>query len=236
MNNESFEKYLPKHVDTFKEFVKRKEYLNKFKKPIVSAFECEYSEMQPKIVWKIETFVQSSLYRVIELIEIIEMCWDKKKFSGCFICARNIVENTAQLFYINEKIRKFSTKNDINSINKIIVESLFATRINDKMPQAISILTQIDKTDKKFNGFRGIYDLLCEVSHPNYLGLLGLYGSRDEEKLAFNFTADNKERGNILHRVFLSIDHSLLIYESIINEVENLYLDVAKLCEDYKPI
>lgn len=236
MKKSDFKKHIPKYLERYDEFLNRVKRLNEKKKKTVSAINCTYANIQPKIVWKLETYIQATLYRTLDLIETINICWEKKFQVSCFILTRNILENTAQLYVLNKKIKSCLSTKDIDQINKIIEANLFSSRLEGEQYQATNIVTKVEKVDKEFNGFKHSFDLLCEYAHPNYYGMLGHYGNKDEENLAFNFSTLSEDNKNLLGRLFSAIDPTILVFEFIINQIEEKYEIIAPLCKDYRPI
>jgi hypothetical protein len=92
------------------------------------------------------------------------------------------MEDTAIMYSLFTRTSEFvKTKND-DLFDQFLMKGIFGSR-NELTPlQSNNILTAIDHIDKKFNGTRNMYDMLCEFTHPNYAGAMGSYCSVDEEK------------------------------------------------------
>src|SRR5437763_472139 len=65
--------------------------------------------------------------------------------------------------------------------------SLGSRADNGIMPQAISVLTFVDRVEKDCEGFRQQYDRLSEFAHPNRAGTALLYSKPDPPSLWTDF-------------------------------------------------
>jgi hypothetical protein len=56
-----------------------------------------------------------------------------------------------------------------------------------EFPEAINIMTLIDRMDQKISGVRSGYDQLSEFAHPNWSGVSGLFSLTDKKKYITHF-------------------------------------------------
>jgi hypothetical protein len=55
-------------------------------------------------------------------------------------------------------------------LSEILVRMLAGSRVWSDMPEALQILSCIDRMDKAMTGVRKSYDMLSEIAHPNWRG------------------------------------------------------------------
>ncbi|MGB4058554.1 MAG: hypothetical protein WBK77_10790 [Alphaproteobacteria bacterium] len=161
------------------------EYFSKLKKDQVEQIIVEGDLARSKLAWKITIYSQAMRYRLIELTEACIDEWDKDRFVGCFIMARAIIETVAVLYEFEHRLDKALSTKDLNVVDSLIMNRTFASRLadlfgNKKAYESLSVLTAIDKLDKKLEGHvRLAYDRLSEYAHTNYLGVSSSYAKID---------------------------------------------------------
>ncbi len=79
-------------------------------------------------------------------------------------------------------------RND-SKLTEFLRRTMVASRSEPGLPEAINVLTLIDKVDKDFPGFRKSYDQLSEYAHPNWCGVLGAYSHLDRDSYTVTFDA-----------------------------------------------
>jgi len=72
-------------------------------------------------------------------------------------------------------------------LNEVLMRMLAGSRLWDDGPQALQILSCIDRMDKKVPGVSKSYDVLSEIAHPNWRGVFGMYSKTDEAKFTAHF-------------------------------------------------
>jgi hypothetical protein len=72
-------------------------------------------------------------------------------------------------------------------LNDLLLRALVGTKRWEEFPEALQIMTCIDRMDKKVPGGRANYDILSEIAHPNWLGVFGMYSKRDEAQFITYF-------------------------------------------------
>jgi hypothetical protein len=54
-------------------------------------------------------------------------------------------------------------------------------------PEAVSVLTFVERLNRKLPGFQAAYNSLSEYAHPNWLGVSGLYSKIDRENFTVHY-------------------------------------------------
>jgi hypothetical protein len=107
------------------------------------------------------------------------------------LLTRALMETVAVLVDLQTKLDSFLETKDEQSLDAFLMRCMFANRYEDDGKKdkyyTSSILSFIDRFDKKVEGFRATYDALSEYSHPNWSGLLGSFGSIDQANFIIDF-------------------------------------------------
>jgi hypothetical protein len=90
---------------------------------------------------------------------------------------------------------------DLGSLDALAQNGIFASREEEWIKenpktQAISVLTYIDKFDKRANGFRGHYDMLSERCHPNSMGHNFMFSKLDPTDGTVSFYEEREPARN----------------------------------------
>ncbi len=99
-----------------------------------------------------------------------------------------------------------------------------------------NILTLIDRiTAKHIPEFRSMYDLLSEVAHPNYMGMMEQYMvARDE--LNIEFVDRPVERNSLAIKIPLEAAHSALeMLVLSVSQYDGWFRDFVTLCQKHVP-
>lgn len=129
----------------------------------------------PEFPFKVLSLREPLLCRIVDLVEAsLELC-KADKGMGAAILARAVLEATAVLFALVEGVEGIAKGKDVGDFEQRLNAMLVGSR-NRKTPvDAINILTHIKKMDKTFEGILEHYDLLSELAHPNFDGVLNSY-------------------------------------------------------------
>ena len=131
--------------------------------------------VESKTAWKLATLQQSLQYRVCALACGTTEAWNANNITASVILARSLMETVALTEFLrNELLRLREPMNvaAVDAIDEVCRQQLFSTK-DDKAivggfgHMARSVLTYIDKFDKKIPSIREAYDFLSEWAHPN---------------------------------------------------------------------
>jgi len=73
------------------------------------------------------------------------------------------------------------------ALHDMLLQMLAGSRLWPDAPQALQILTCVDRMDKQVSGVRQSYDILSEIAHPNWRGVFGMYAKIDEATFTARF-------------------------------------------------
>lgn len=177
----------------------------------------------PKVVFNLKSYVQLSLHRVVDLA--MEACnsWNNGTPVVAIILDRAMLENVAYLFDISNQIKRYITENQFSEIHNLISNRLVGSRLKEARSKICNVMTVIDKIDKTFRGFKENYNFLSDFCHPNYSGMLGLYGKMNYDEIYLKIDRRIGISEEIFFNVLFSLEPSLLIFEDCLNDIEKIY-------------
>jgi hypothetical protein len=188
--------------------------------------------LDSKLAWKVGTFVEAILYRIVALSQSLALNWNVQNILGCNLSARALMETSALLLDFEHELSRAIAKGDLGEINSLVTNRHFATRDRGGLevhPDALAtnVLTLIDKLNKRLldNG-RHIYDILSESCHPNYLGHHAMYATLDPLTGTTAFS-DSKDLEGHRHAIF----GCMLLIPIDENCLNRLEVDIDRLAE-----
>lgn len=108
---------------------------------------------------------------------------------GARILLRSGFETLATLTYLN-MLMQLVLDGELNFhvFGEKSALLLLGSRNNEEMPDAINILTVLEKCDKRYPGLMNTYQGLSESAHPNYEGLMGGYSTTNYDEYETTFS------------------------------------------------
>ena len=138
-----------------------------------------------KLAWKIATYQQPVLYRVVMLASGCAANWNGRNLLCAYLAARALIETVAVFLVFEDELQTLIEQENLGEIDALIMNRTFSTRDTEfieALPntKAINILTFIDRLEKQgLSGVRKHYEFLSERCHPNYLGQYHFFGTCD---------------------------------------------------------
>ena len=209
--------------------------LQRYKVSVIEPFEADNS-LKPKIVWKIDGYIQAVLYRICDLAEAAINCYETSLFVPASILTRSTMETSAVFFACKKLATEVLHKKDIHSLDNMIMKLSFAVGYeDDTLPKAVNVLTHCDRVDRLIPGFRGVYDNLCEIVHPNYYGTEGFYSRVDKERCCINMSSSPVAVKSLTSSICTALRGSIYIFEITNDELKRIRPEVVLLCRELYP-
>jgi hypothetical protein len=120
-----------------------------------------------KIAWKLGTYHHVLLHRIVALMDGAALAWNARSTLSAMLSARAFMETLAVMAELESRVAEFLAREDLGALDALAQKGIFASRDPEwtkEFPEtmAVSVLTYIDKFDKRASGFRGHYDRLSE--------------------------------------------------------------------------
>lgn len=186
-----------------------------------------------KLPFKALTFRECLIWRMAELSRSAFENYGQQRLASGILLTRGAIETSAALWYLCAKLETAIQAHDLSDTDSYLMRLMMGSRTDtDVLPQAINVLSFIDRVDKDIAGFRGQYDSLSEVSHPNWAGTTLLYSRRDSTTSGiFTFGQNLRCADSTLRAGIGSLSGALLVFERSYNYVGELMPEFVKLCE-----
>lgn len=143
--------------------------------------------VRSKTPFQLLTVREALIWRTEELARGACSALEKEDFTVAALLIRSIAESAAMTWYLLEILenRKGYTPAELN--DKLM--RMFAGSKNGWAdgPEAVSVLTFVERLNRKLPGFQAAYNSLSEYAHPNWLGVSGLYSKIDRENFTVHY-------------------------------------------------
>jgi hypothetical protein len=149
--------------------------------------------IESKTAWKCAVLQQAFLYRVTLLALGCADAWNAGNIVCSMLAARALLETIVLCNFIRDEAEKFAAAGDIEAIETLANQQLFSTKDEGVIAggfghKAKSILTYVDKFEKKIPGIREHYEFISEWCHPNGSGHLFTYGEINKQNGTVRFS------------------------------------------------
>jgi hypothetical protein len=187
---------------------------------------------ESKLPFKALIYRAALIWRMAELSRGAVENFEKDKLALAILETRAAVETTAALWYLHAKLDATVKAGAVGDIDDFLMKLSMGSRTDtDIMPQAISVLTFVDRVEKDVEGFRHQYDLLSEFAHPNWAGTALLYSKPDPPNLWTDFGANIRGIDGPKHVGILNLSVALMFFERSYNSIADIMPAFIELCK-----
>lgn len=198
----------------------------------------------PRLPMKMMLLTQNSLRRGIELADSMIRDTNHFSYTPVFTSARSLFELASLIFDAYDQMQGIHENWDMKRylefsehLDNVILGWKSEEwhpgrdRPDDLALKAKNVLTIMQRIDKKyFPGYFGLYELLSEVAHPNYMGMMEAYSTIGEEFLKMNFV-DSPTRFDT-ERIFIALngaEGAIQMLADTVEKFEGLFVPFSRL-------
>jgi len=186
--------------------------------------------LNSKLPYKAGSFREVLIHRVSDLADVSIQILVAGNLVPAFVMVRSVVETTAMMYWLHEKSKEFLGKRDENAFDEFLMKGMLGSKDGTTGQTSYNILTAIDRLNKEFDGIRGMYDRLCEFTHPNWSGVMGSYSVIEKEKFLLHLGKHHRKPPIAFGLAPLIA--SLAIFRDYYNSTASLLKDIN---DSYEP-
>jgi hypothetical protein len=143
-----------------------------------------------KIPFKAVSLREALIHRLADLSDIACKLYEQNRIVPAIIMVRAVMETLAMLYLLYVKVDRVVTSRELGEIDDFLMRGIFGWRNETLAAQPLNILKAVDELDRKFKGYRRLYDDLSEFVHPNWSGTSGAYGNLIKDKYKVELGAE----------------------------------------------
>jgi hypothetical protein len=177
---------------------------------------------------------EALIWRTEELARTACDALERDDLAAAALLARATVESAALAWRLMEVLddrQKLSRQ----ELNDILMKMLVGSRLWSDMPQALQILSCIDRMDKKVPGVRKSYDILSEIAHPNWRGVFDMYAKTDEPKFTAYFGRGLRQNDSTKAPIVEALLGALCLFEFAYDRISAVMPDFLGELESIWP-
>ncbi len=167
-------------------------FTNQLAKNLPSEVTRESVSDTSKTAWKAYAIRASLFHRMTELAEVAIDLSRQDRQVAALVITRAAFETAALMYFTYKHIERVVETRELGDIDNILMKVLMGDRLQNTDIESFNSLTAIDKLDKIAPGIRGLYDGLCEFTHPNWSGAMGAYAKIGEDFFDLKFDQKNE--------------------------------------------
>jgi hypothetical protein len=214
----------------------------------------EHHRRVPPLVWKIGVTYQCLVRRTVDIADGITLGWNAGNVISAVTMARSLIETAALIFDLTEGIKKAVRVRDLPAVDNLVNKRLLGTRDATLLKQGagfeaaniLSLIDKLDRFDRNLHkakvgsvGARKRYDILSEYVHPNFHGVLQLYGELDTANNSVRFGTSDRERRKLLVVVGQALAVVAIVEicrRKLIEMLPEIYVLLRQFNDEQKPV
>jgi len=138
--------------------------------------------LKSKMPFKVMSLSELLRHRLGDLVQAALDMYRSTQVIPAFVLTRACLESSSLHYLLLAKVGRFMKDGNAEALDQFLARALLGSRDGEHTHPAINVLDAIDRVDKEYVGFRGMYDGLSEYTHPNQRGVLGSYAKFDDVK------------------------------------------------------
>jgi hypothetical protein len=176
-----------------------------------------------KLPYKAISLREPLLYRIVELGDVTCKLYQDNAMASAFTLTRSTLEASAMLYWLHMKIDETIKLGRVDKeLDNLLMRALLGRSDRQVSRAPLNVQTCINHADKKFNGIKQMYDNLSEYAHPNWFGVMSLYGKSPWEKYCLNLGWPEKgaRAGEGLPLLCGALELFRFYYQAISNDLQ----------------
>ena len=168
--------------------VEAKGFVQEFKNRLPLKVDANKLGLRSKLPFKAISLRDLLLYRITELGEASCSLYEDNMMASAFTLTRGALETSAMLHWLYKKMVETVTSKKVGAeLDELLMKALLGRKDRPGY-QPINVQTYVDHLGKKFKGasIKDSYSALSEYAHPNWFGVMSLYGKFDKQARCLN--------------------------------------------------
>lgn len=132
---------------------------------------------------------EAAFWRVTDLLTQSFALHQQGHGLGARILLRSGFETLATLIYLNANMQAVLDGSlNFHEFSHLTTRQVAGTKNGPGRPDAVNVITMLNRGDRQYPGLRGIYDSLSESAHPNFEGMVWGYSKVNNDEYETNFS------------------------------------------------
>lgn len=209
-------------------FAEALKILAQFKASLPGRVEAAKTSHKAKLPFFAACLRECLLYRVTELGQSACDATKDGKLVSAAILTRAVLETVALLVLLDQRVREaVAESRQIKALDDLVSRALVGCRNKATPLEAINIRTILEHATKRYDGLAQIYDDLSEIAHPNWGGLLGAYGTLNEDDRLYELGESKVP----LPMILIALNIALQVFDHTYNPMVPFLHQLVDVCD-----
>jgi hypothetical protein len=216
-------------------FSQAKKHVEVLRQSLISRIDPLQISTIAKVPYKALEIRETLAYRAADIGQAIVRTYEADLFVSSVILCRALQETLALLWYVNRACKRALENDSDTGLDETLMRVMVGFRDKgqgqENFPDAVNILTCIDRVERELEGFRKSYDQLSEYAHPNWSGVSGLFTQTDHENILVDLGSYISGKENIKLKISVSFATNLELLAMIYHQFADFLPELVQLCE-----
>jgi len=167
--------------------------ISRFEGSLPSRVDAAAMTWKSKVPFKMLSLKELLFHRITLLARTSLDLYVQGTWVPAYIVMRSTVETAALFFEFCNKVSLFLQDADEKKIDIFLMKCITGGKDEKSKLPPIHVLDCIRSIDKEYDGFLRMYEVLCEYTHPNFLGTLASFGKVDHANIWLDLGAEIKK-------------------------------------------
>ena len=168
------------------------------------------------------------LYRVTELGQSACDAIKAGQLVAGAVLIRALLEAVALLILLDQRVKEaVAESKQMEALDDLVSRALVGCRNKATPLEAINVRTILEHASKRYENLGRVYDELSEIAHPNWGGLLGAYGTLNEEDRLYELGMDKIP----LPMLVIALNAALQVFQYTYNEMIPSLHKLVDVCD-----
>ena len=138
------------------------------------------------ILFKVALFRELLMHRLCDFVDSTLPLCEGDRLIPALVLTRAAAETTVMLCWLHQKLAQFIKTKDKVTLERFLVKGTFGNSRSTVLDQVCDVLMVVDRLDKEAQGFKQMYNVVCEFTDTNYAAALGTFGQIDKNRNTLN--------------------------------------------------
>jgi hypothetical protein len=212
--------------------VEARQWLKVIQSALPTSVEAGGLHTRSKMPFKVLCCRAGLIWRIEELGRCALDAHEKGDVIAAMLLARSLTETACALWYLKELIERQLAEGAQPDLDDVLMRLLMGHKGDPGFPEAVNVLTFINKADKRFSGILEAYNHMSESAHPNFWGSSGAFSAVDEEKLVTQFGRGIRKTSRFQILMTKALIGSLSMTHAAYNSVADMMPAFIERCEE----
>ena len=127
------------------------------------------------ILAKASLFREFLMHRICQCADAAVLLDEAGRMIPAQMLTRAVAETTIMLFWLHQKSVEFTVTKNEAQFERFLLKGTYGSSRATALDQACTVLMTVDRFDKEAQGFKQLFDVMCERTDTNYTAAMNTH-------------------------------------------------------------